>query len=86
LVEDATALECRFLMVGVARRCRRSSSAQSNEETTMDQILSGASDLIDDLQYVDDIELVNEDVVGCGGTVHDVPTDRVRTARRRVKG
>jgi len=52
----------------------------------MDQILSGASDLIDDLQYVDDIELVNEDVVGCGGTVHDVPTDRVRTARRRVKG
>ena len=52
----------------------------------MDHFLSGASELIDDLRYVDDVELVRDDIVGCAGTTHDVPTDRVRTTRKRDLG
>ncbi len=49
----------------------------------MDKILTEASNLIEDLRYVDDVELVADDIVGCIGKGHDVP--RTRTVRRRTK-
>ena len=45
----------------------------------MDQILS-AAELVEDLRYLDDIQLVDNDLVGCVANVNDIP-DRPRQVR-----
>lgn len=34
--------------------------------------LKEAADLVEGLNYLDDLELVNDDIVGCAANAHDV--------------
>jgi len=58
----------------IDRRCK---------EIAVDKILTDASSLIEELRYVDDLELVADDIVGCAAAGHDTP--RTRTDRKRTK-
>ncbi len=38
----------------------------------MEQLLQESGDLVEGLRYVDDVELVNDDIVGCAARADDV--------------
>ena len=38
----------------------------------MDEVLNEAAGLVEGLRYVEDIELIDEDVVGCAASANDV--------------